>query len=351
MLAMEWSFVERTDRVRKVKDQAWRIYITTIAANEREDRILQRKLDVINGQQRQQSSTMQRCIKAAKMQQEMQIKRMRSGVSYTSGGLSREKKPASRGDCVREPPQRRRSCVKPRYDEVTRRSALETQKSAKGVQGFAGEVRIYSGEGRGSMRNPRSSVNEKQRSTQFGKSTADGTQKSTCHANISPSSETQKSADDTRMGSSSSKMIDIMEGDEQNGLNLNGIEGSEAKIDFADVNKLEHGKSISGKRRESVVLEDSVKYTETEVKHLKASFVGKRGQDAKKRRSIILPDLNEDAKGTIERRRRKFKRLRLKRRKIEEVNDLLEQKLNDLRLSEMAGNQTLPLINDTDSKI
>ena len=63
---MENPNEERSDRTSNLKDQVSRIYMNTIAANEREDRLLNRKLDAIDLEHRTQFLRMKKVIRDAR---------------------------------------------------------------------------------------------------------------------------------------------------------------------------------------------------------------------------------------------------------------------------------------------
>ena len=78
-----WN-VDRSDTVRLLREQASRVYIQTIAANEREDRILHRKLDAIDLEHRAQFLKMKKWIQDAQANRKKRLMRLRTNVSYAS---------------------------------------------------------------------------------------------------------------------------------------------------------------------------------------------------------------------------------------------------------------------------
>eukprot|EP00794_Sanderia_malayensis_P015141 gene15141-16697_t len=75
------SRVDRSDIIRQVREQASRVYIQTIAANEREDRLLHRKLDALDLEHRAQYLKMKKWIHDAhKFSQERAKRREVSNV-------------------------------------------------------------------------------------------------------------------------------------------------------------------------------------------------------------------------------------------------------------------------------
>ena len=293
------------DRVRKVKDQALRIYLKTIAANEREDRHLRRSLDAISGQQLKQRSRMQRSIKAAELQQEKQLNRMRFVINTSAEMDPQNKWLRGWGSCRKNVTELRRSTEGP-------------AQRTKEMQKLIGKLR-------------RSTV-ESSKEVQW------------------PTHEKQ-SEDKGKMWRTATEINDITRQDDSTQATLSREQMHEGEIKrYSEQGCRKQAKNSNDMQQESEALRDSVKYTETEVKNLKVSFVGKRGQESKKRRSVLLPDLDEDPKLAFERRRRRLRRRMLKRRQEQQQRSILEEKLNNLSLNELVEDKILPRINHELSK-
>ena len=287
------------DRVRKVKDQTKKVYIKTIAANEREDRQLRRHLDVINGQQRKQCLQMQRLIKAAKIQQEKQLQRIKSLVCY----VDREENWHDKNiilSCTGNAAKTRKVMDRPVAH------ARKVHRVRDGVRAFASETWICKTE------------------------LASRLQRSVCTTQKDRNT-TWKSAeeiDDSMVVKDSSVLYEVK----------TQAELGRRCSNFKEGRRKESMRNLDKDHKGPDALEDTVKYTETEVKNFKVSFVGIRGQDSKKRRNVSLPDLDEDPKLTMERRRRKRKQLMLKKRKEQLKRDIMEEKLKEFSLREIAAN-------------
>lgn len=238
MLFGSGTYFDRDDKVWRVKERASRIYRTTIAANEREERNLRRETGVLNRQQLYQSSKMQRLISRTNRNMENKLKQMHSVVRYAEESTEVKAKAAEQ------------KCRRDNAEDLARKPAAKSRS-------FMGQRRR--------------------------------------NARILPKIEkTCKEAAKERA---------------------------------------EQAKSIC---KESGLLGHSVKYTEAEVHHLKVSFVGKRGQESRTRRSgALLSEMDEDQLLTIERRRRKWKRLRTKKKKSQQMTRMVIDKLNDLNLEKL----------------
>ena len=86
-----WN-ADRSDTVRMLREQASRVYIQTIAANEREDRILHRKLDALDLEHRAQFLKMKKWIQDARVNRKKRLMKLRSNVSYASEPVDNTKK-------------------------------------------------------------------------------------------------------------------------------------------------------------------------------------------------------------------------------------------------------------------
>lgn len=232
-------YIDRDDKVRRVKNQALKIYVTTIAANEREERILRRNLKAIEGQQHHRISKLKRQIKEAELQREKQLARMRSVVKYGEDWASKEHQTAPA-------------------------SIYRTRTTCRERRSIASRV------------------------------------------------------DTTNIGRLNS--LTPMRGD--------------VKVDEGGALSDNRDENHTGKRRGSERLDASVKYTEAEVKNLKVSFAGKRGEESKTSRRKLFPEIEDDPYLVMERRRRRWKRRRLREKRMKEVNSVLEKKLNELSLKE-----------------
>ena len=301
------------DRVHKVKDHALKIYLKTIAANEREDRNLRRNLDTINGHQRKQFVRMQRLIGAAKAQHEKKLSRMQSIASYSDEGGLRDRKLAGNGMGTGNKTKTWRSTEK----AVT--SAREVPRYNVGLR-----------KPNGILWRPASKFTD----------------------NLQTCDQNALGDYDKRLKCTTKLGRYKMEADELCKLTFpeEHMQDVESSIDFQQGCKQGDCENGSNEHSEYETLKDSVKYTETEVKNLKVSFIGKQRHDSKRRRNALLPDLDEDPNLAIARRRRRWKRQMLRRTQLQQQKSILEEKLNALSLVEIANDRTLPEINQETPK-
>ena len=81
---------DRSDFMRSLRDQASRVYIQTIAANEREDRLLHKKLDAIDLEHRAQYLKMKKWIQDAQHNRYKRLKKMQSNLTRYSAEKVKE---------------------------------------------------------------------------------------------------------------------------------------------------------------------------------------------------------------------------------------------------------------------
>eukprot|EP00112_Aurelia_sp_Birch-Aquarium-sp1_P018169 Seg4299.3 transcript_id=Seg4299.3/GoldUCD/mRNA.D3Y31 product="hypothetical protein" protein_id=Seg4299.3/GoldUCD/D3Y31 len=81
---------DRSDFMRALRDQASRVYIQTIAANEREDRLLHKKLDAIDLEHRAQYLKMKKWIHDAQHNRNKRWKKMQSNLTKYSAEKSKD---------------------------------------------------------------------------------------------------------------------------------------------------------------------------------------------------------------------------------------------------------------------
>ena len=285
------------DRVRKVKDQTTKVYVKTIAANEREDRQLRRNLDVISGQQREQCLQMQRLIKATKMQQEKQLQRIKTLACY----INREEN---------------------WHDKNMTLCGTGNAAKTRNVM----DRPVAHAKSHRARFSVRASANEKW----------------ICKTGLAshlqrPLRTAQKDSDMTWKCATDRGHSMLVKDSRALYQDKTLEETGRRYSHFKEGRRKESMRNLTNDRKGPDTLEDTVKYTETEVKNFKVSFVGKRGQDSKKRRNVSLPDLDEDPKLTMERRRRKRKRLMLKKKKEQQQKSIMEEKLKEFGLKEIAA--------------
>ena len=248
---MAGSNTDRSDTHRMLREQASRVYLQTIAANEREDRILNKKLDALDLEHRAQFLKMKRWIQDAHVHRKKRLKKMQSNASYLS-----EK--SNFPDVEKERHNGVKMARKERKPEV----ATESSSSPAGVL-----------------------VDEETKNdTKFVEST----------------------------------------------------------------NKNSKPQTYTSRRRCSSLLKDRVKYTESEVAHLKASFAGQKSPPSLRRRTF-LPHLQTDANipyGITAKRKHRATRQRKKDTKNDKI---LETRLSDLHL-EGTVKERLPKISIQGSK-
>eukprot|EP00795_Rhopilema_esculentum_P006816 gene6816-12408_t len=248
---MAGSNTDRSDTHRMLREQASRVYLQTIAANEREDRILNKKLDALDLEHRAQFLKMKRWIQDAHVHRKKRLKKMQSNTSYLS-----EK------NNLHDVEKERRDGVK---------------------------------------------VARKERK---------------------PEVATESSSDLARV------LVD---------------EGTKDEAKFArSTDKNSTLQTYKSRRRCSSLLKDRVKYTESEVAHLKASFAGQKSPPSLRRRTF-LPHLQTDANipfGITTKRKNRATRQRKKDTKNDKI---LETRLSDLHL-EGTVKERLPKISVQESK-
>ena len=242
-----WN-VDKNDTVRLLRDQASRVYIQTIAANEREDRILHRKLDALDLEHRAQFLRMKKLIQDAHVNRKKRLMKLRTNVSYVSE-LSDNTNRLSNGCAVN--------------DRALKRDSM---------------------------------VNE-----------------------------------DAKKAEESSTSSSLQNNDNEVAVSEQG----------AAANK--------NTRRGLSALKHRVKYTESEVAHLKASFAGQRTPPMLRRRKF-LPHLNEASAVPIAGSKRK-RRMRKKGGRVRAM-EFVEGKMTDLNLeASKISDEKLPKINMDKSKM
>jgi len=241
-----WN-VDRSDVVRMLREQASRVYIQTIAANEREDRILHRKLDALDLEHRAQYLKMKKVIQDARVNRKKRLLKLRSNVSYANEASESTKRQLSGSTAI---------------DHVLKRDLTQDEGTVT-----ASEV----------LPSPPVENIEKEAAVS------------------EPAAAPQKS---TR------------------GLSA---------------------------------LNNRVKYTESEVAHLKASFAGQRTPPTIRRRTF-LPHLQEASAAPISNGKRK-RRMRRKGKEKGKEMEIVGEKFNELNMeASKLGNEKLPKIHADNSK-
>lgn len=245
---MAGSNFDRSDTIRMLRDQASRVYLQTIAANEREDRILHKKLDALDLEHRAQFLKMKKWIHDAETNRKKRLTRLQSNVSYSNELPALDKSKKQKNDCPRE-------------------------------------------------------------------------------------GRTLKREGDDALGTSNLVLPIAIEQEKDNRLK--------------ELGDREEPILYKANRRRSSALQHRVKYTESEVAHLKASFAGQRTPPHLRRRTF-LPHLQKSAAvpiGNGKRRRRGRKKERGK-----DVQQL-QEKLSDLDIEgARIGDERLPKITIDGSK-
>ena len=222
---MAGGHFDRSDTMRILREQASRVYLQTIAANEREDRILHKKLDALDLEHRAQFLKMKKWIHDAQENRKKRLTKLRSKNSYSSEFLSQE-------------------IMKKQVDECT-----EKDRALKRELSVSGDA-----------------------------------------VKVLPTPPVHIKKDEITLN-------------EQNTV-------------------------YKGMRRRSSALQHRVKYTESEVAHLKASFAGQRTPPHLRRRTF-LPHLKQASAVPIGSGKRKR---RVRRKGKDKEIQTLEEKLSDLSL-------------------
>lgn len=233
------SNFDRSNTIRLLREQTSRVYMQTIAANEREDRILHKKLDAIDLEHRAQFLKMKKCMRDEEVKSRKRLSRLKSNLTHSNGFTSPDK-------------------TKQRKDRPQKERILK------------------------------------------------------------------------REGSNVLMLHPL-----QLGLNKNET--------HHDKNG-EHNVQIKGLRRRSKALLHRVKYTESEVAHLKASFAGQRTHTPTRlRRRTFLPHLQEAKADRLE---SAMRRRRARKKEKERGKQTLEARLSDLTLEgTKLGDEKLPNVN------
>ena len=240
-----WN-VDRSDVVRMLREQASRVYIQTIAANEREDRILHRKLDALDLEHRAQYLKMKKVIQDARVNRKKRLLKLRSNVSYANEASESTKRQLNGSAAV---------------DRVLKRDLTQDEGAVKASQALP------------------------------------------------------------------SPPVEIID---------NGATVSEPAVPQKNTRGLS-------------ALNNRVKYTESEVAHLKASFAGQRTPPNIRRRTF-LPHLQEASAAPISNGKRKRRMRRKGKEKGKEI-EIVGEKLNELNIeSSKLGNGKLPKIHADNGK-